>query len=140
MFIYFVNTHYWHQRAFPSSCFSSSPHRASSSPHPEDTHTQSHGYDKHFNFPNVQWNCVKKRSAKEEVTPVTHLIAEDLDLASSSVYELVGPGAEVVGVNLQVEREAFHSLLRGEVCAQGVNANVHLEDKNRRPFQYIMHR
>ena len=56
----------------------------------------------------------------------TYLVAENLDLARSSVYELVGSRAEVVSVDLDVERQAFHSLLRGEVSAQGVDANVHL--------------
>lgn len=31
-----------------------------------------------------------------------------------------------VGVDLQVQREAFHALLRGEVCAQAVDGNEDL--------------
>lgn len=64
-------------------------------------------------------------------TGETHFIAEDLDLAGGSVYELVGSRADVVGVDLQVQRKTFHSLLRGEVRAQGVDADVHLEERER---------
>lgn len=69
--------------------------------------------------------CIRKDEMAEE----THLIAENLDLACSSVYELVGSRAEVISVNLYVEREALHSLLRGEICAQGVDANIHLQEQ-----------
>lgn len=44
----------------------------------------------------------------------------------------VGAAAEIIGVDLEVERKPLHSLLRGEVCAQRVNANVHLERGERR--------
>ena len=57
---------------------------------------------------------------------VSHLIAEDLDLAGGPVDEAVGARAEVVRVDLQVEGQTLHPLLRGEVRAQGVDANVHL--------------
>ena len=64
-----------------------------------------------------------------------YLITEDLDLAGGSVQQLVGSRAEVVGVDLQVEGEALHSLLRGEVRAQGVDADVNLdEEKGKRTF------
>ena len=43
--------------------------------------------------------------------------------------EAVGAAAEVICVDLEVERKPLHSLLRGEVCAQRVNANVHLEER-----------
>lgn len=59
----------------------------------------------------------------------TDLVTEDLDLAGCSVDELVGAGAEIIGVDLQVEREAFHAFLGREVCAEGVQTDVHLEDK-----------
>lgn len=59
----------------------------------------------------------------------TYLIAENFDLTRSSVYELVGSRAKVIGVDLYVQRKPLHSLLRGEVCAQGVNANVHLGEE-----------
>ena len=66
-----------------------------------------------------------------------YLITEDLDLAGGSVQELVGSRAEVVGVDLQVQGEAFHSLLRGEVRAQGVDADVNLaEEIGRRTFRF----
>lgn len=61
-----------------------------------------------------------------EVARDPDLIAEDLDLACGSVYEMVGSRAEVVSVDLYVQRQAFHAFLRGEVCAQGVDADVHL--------------
>lgn len=41
----------------------------------------------------------------------------------------VGSGAEVVGVDLQVERKPLHPLLGREVRAQRVDADVHLEEK-----------
>lgn len=59
----------------------------------------------------------------------TYLIAENLDLAGGSVYELVGSRADVVGVDLQVQRKPLHALLGGKVCAQGVDADVHLEKR-----------
>lgn len=56
----------------------------------------------------------------------TDLITEDLDLAGSSVDQTVGARVEVVRVDLQVQRDAFHPLLRGEVCAEGIDADIHL--------------
>ena len=65
----------------------------------------------------------------------TYLIAEDLDLAGGSVDEPVGARAEVIRVDLEVQRQTLHSLLRGEVCAQGVDANVHLERRSNREVE-----
>lgn len=46
--------------------------------------------------------------------------------------EAVGAAAEVICVDLEVERKPLHPLLRGEVCTQRVNANVHLERGEKR--------
>lgn len=73
--------------------------------------------------------CVCVCFRKEDAALDTYLIAENLDLTRSSVYELVGSRAKVIGVDLYVQRKPLHSLLRGEVCAQGVNANVHLGEE-----------
>lgn len=40
--------------------------------------------------------------------------------------ECVGASADVIRVNLEVERQALHTLLSREIRAQGVDANVHL--------------
>jgi len=61
------------------------------------------------------------------VVVLTNLIAEDLDLAGGPVQQSVGARAEVVRVDLQVQRQTLHALLGGEVGAQGVDADVHLE-------------
>lgn len=66
-----------------------------------------------------------------ELKSLTDLIAEDLDLACSSVDETVGARAEVVRVDLQVQRDAFYPLLRGEVCAERIDANIHLRRPQR---------
>ena len=55
-----------------------------------------------------------------------HLVTEDLDLADSAVHQALGAGATVVGVDLQVQGDALHPLLGGEVCAEAVDANKHL--------------
>ncbi|TNN53458.1 hypothetical protein EYF80_036368 [Liparis tanakae] len=54
---------------------------------------------------------------------MTYLIAEDLDLAGGAVQQLVGPGAEVVRVDLQVERKTFDPFLGREVRAERVDAD-----------------
>lgn len=56
-----------------------------------------------------------------------YLITEDLNLARGPVNEVICSWADVVRVDLEVERQAFHPLLRGEVCAQRVDADVNLQ-------------
>lgn len=56
-----------------------------------------------------------------------YLVTEDLDLADSPVHQLAAATATVVGVDLQVQGDSLHSLLRGEVCAQAVHPNKHLQ-------------
>lgn len=55
-----------------------------------------------------------------------HLVAEDLDLADCAVHQALGARATVVGVDLQVQGDTLDPLLRGEVCAQAVDANENL--------------
>lgn len=55
-----------------------------------------------------------------------YLIAEYLDLADSSVHQPACPAAAVISVNLEVQGDALHSLLGGEVCAQAVHPNEDL--------------
>ncbi len=57
---------------------------------------------------------------------LAHLIAEDLDLTDSSVNEAVVPWAEIIRVDLKIQRKTFDPLLRREVCAQRIDADVHL--------------
>lgn len=56
----------------------------------------------------------------------SHLVTKDLDLADGSVYQALSARATVVGVDLQVQGDALHPLLRGEVCAEAVYADEHL--------------
>lgn len=56
-----------------------------------------------------------------------YLVTEDLDLAHSPVHQLAAATATVVGVDLQVQGDPLHPLLRGEVCAQAVHPNEHLQ-------------
>lgn len=55
------------------------------------------------------------------------LVTEDLDLAHSPVHQLAAATATVVGVDLQVQGDSLHPLLRGEVRAQAVHPNKHLQ-------------
>lgn len=63
---------------------------------------------------------------------VTHLIAEDLNLAGRPVDEAIGPRAEVVSVYLQVKWLAFDTLLGREIGAEGVDADVNLREWKKR--------
>lgn len=56
-----------------------------------------------------------------------YLITEYLDLADSTVHQMVGPIAIVISVNLEVQRDPFHSFLRREVGAQAIHPNKHLQ-------------
>lgn len=56
----------------------------------------------------------------------TYLVTEDLDLADSTVHQALSACSTVIGVNLQVEGDTLHPLLRGEVCAQTVDTDEHL--------------
>lgn len=56
-----------------------------------------------------------------------YLVTEDLDLAHSPVHQLAAATATVVGVDLQVQGDSLHPLLGGEVCAQAVHPNKHLQ-------------
>lgn len=56
-----------------------------------------------------------------------YLVTEDLDLAHSPVHQLAAATATVVGVDLQVQGHPLHPLLGGEVCAQAVHPNEHLQ-------------
>lgn len=60
-----------------------------------------------------------------------HLVAEDLDLAVGSVHGLVAAVVVAVGVDLDVQRQPLHALLGGEVCAQAVHRDEHLQGKAR---------
>ena len=71
----------------------------------------------------------KRKNSNTNNQSTAYLITEDFDLAGGSVDEAVGAGAEVVSVDLQVQRETLHTLLRGEVCAEGVNANINLHER-----------
>lgn len=53
--------------------------------------------------------------------PLCPLVTEHLDLAVSTVNRLVASVVVAVCVNLQVQRETLHTLLRGKVCAQAVD-------------------
>ena len=54
------------------------------------------------------------------------LVAEDLDLAEGAVDGLVAAVVVAVGVDLQVQRQTLHPLLRGEVRAQAVDRDEDL--------------
>lgn len=56
-----------------------------------------------------------------------YLIAEYLDLADGTVHQLAAPIAVVVSIYLEVQWDAFHSLLGGEVSAQAIHPNKHLQ-------------
>lgn len=56
----------------------------------------------------------------------SHLVTEDLDLADGAVHQALSARATVVGVDLQVQGDALHPLLRGEVCAEAVDTDEHL--------------
>lgn len=56
-----------------------------------------------------------------------YLIAEYLDLADSAVHQLAGSIAVVISVDLEVERDTFHSFLGGEVSAQAIHPNKYLQ-------------
>ena len=58
--------------------------------------------------------------------PLGALVAEDLDLAVGTVDGLVAAVVVAVGVDLQVEGQTLHPLLRGEVCAQAVHRDEDL--------------
>lgn len=60
-----------------------------------------------------------------------YLVTEDLDLADSPMHQLAAATAAVVGVDLQVQGDTLHSLLRGEVRAQAVHPNKHLQTGTR---------
>lgn len=61
----------------------------------------------------------------------TNLVTEDFDLAVSSVNGPVAPVVVAVSVNLNHQRKPFHSFLRGEISAQGVHCNKHLQKKKK---------
>lgn len=56
-----------------------------------------------------------------------YLIAEYLDLADGAVHQLAASIAVVISVYLEVQRDTFHSLLGGEVSAQAIHPNKHLQ-------------
>lgn len=56
-----------------------------------------------------------------------YLITEYLDLADSTVHQLAGSIAIVVGVYLEVQWDTFHSFLGGEVGAQAIYPNKYLQ-------------
>lgn len=58
--------------------------------------------------------------------PLGSLVAEHLDLAVGAVNWLVAAVVVAVGVDLQVQGETLHTLLRGEVCAQTVDRDEDL--------------
>lgn len=58
--------------------------------------------------------------------PLGSLVTEHLDLAVGAVNWLVAAVVVAVGVDLQVQRETLHTLLRGEVCAQTVDRDEDL--------------
>lgn len=56
----------------------------------------------------------------------SHLVAEDLYLAVGPVYWLVATVVIAVRVDLDVEWQALHTLLRREICAQAVHRDEDL--------------
>lgn len=58
-----------------------------------------------------------------------HLVAKDFNLAVGSVHGLVTPVVVAVGVDLQVQGQAFHPLLRGEIRAEAVHRNENLQER-----------
>jgi hypothetical protein len=47
----------------------------------------------------------------------SYLVTEDFYLAVSPVHWLVAAVVVTIGVNLNVERQPLHTLLRREICA-----------------------
>lgn len=66
-----------------------------------------------------------------------YLVAEDFNLAVGSVHGLVTPVVVAVGVDLQVQGQAFHPLLRGEIRAEAVHRNENLQE--RKPIRHKCH-
>lgn len=63
------------------------------------------------------------------ISAVPHLITKDFNLAGGAVDEHVGARADVIGVDLEVERQALHALLGREVGAQRVDPDVNLRKR-----------
>ena len=61
-----------------------------------------------------------------------YLVTEDLYLAVCPMHRLVAAVVIAVGVNLDVQRQPLHTLLRREVCAQAVHRdeNLQMEEKD----------
>ena len=61
--------------------------------------------------------------------PLRPLVAEHLHLADRAVHQPVAMTTHGIGVHLQVEGEAPHALLGGEVCTQTVDRDEDLEEE-----------
>lgn len=67
--------------------------------------------------------------SRQLMLPLTlpHLVTKDLDLSEGPVDGPAAAAVVAVGVDLDYQRHALHSLLRGEVCAQTVHRDEDLE-------------
>lgn len=60
---------------------------------------------------------------------LSHLVTEDLDLSEGPVDWSAAAAVVAVGVDLDYQRHALHAFLWGEVCAQTVHRDEHLDEK-----------
>jgi hypothetical protein len=63
---------------------------------------------------------------------LTHFVAEDLDLAISSMNRFIAAIIITVCVNLNHQRKSFHPFLRGEICTQAIHGDENLKEGERK--------
>lgn len=56
----------------------------------------------------------------------THFVAEDLDLAVSSMNGLIATIIVTVCINLNHQRKSFHPFLGREICTQAIHSDENL--------------
>lgn len=71
------------------------------------------------------WSSLSKTVTGTLIQP--YLVAEDFNLAVGSVDRFVTPVIVAVSVDLKIQGQAFHSLLRGKICAEAVDRNENLQ-------------
>lgn len=64
----------------------------------------------------------------------SYLVTEDFNLAVGSMDRFVTPVIVAIGVNLKIQRQAFNSLLRGEIRAEAVHRNENLQKRRAAPI------
>lgn len=65
-------------------------------------------------------------SNKDTFMIFTHFVAEDLDLAVSSMNGFIATVIITVCINLNHQRKSFHPFLGGEICTQAIHSDENL--------------